>query len=129
MYGGRDGERHHQEESAGGYSVAHGGRAFLQEAQRPGGGEPHEGALPEEVNQGPGDRLDGGGRPQRLGPSHFASPSSRSNSSRISASSSGFAGREERARRTSRLAEPSNARSRRSPTSCVWVCSSGNRTT
>src|ERR1700730_3133028 len=123
-------EHEHRESEQGGErgGVTHPRAPAAQQGERRGEGERQQTALPHRMEERPGGGLHEGHRGEGVGCAHFfSSPASSSRSRRISASSWGEAGREERACRTRRLAEPSRTRSGRSATGWPRVCSTGSR--
>jgi len=94
-----------------------------QDLPRQAKGRPHEGALPERMQQNPSHPLRQGMVRYPGWNAHFAPPSISSSSRRISANSSRVAFLPARACMTSLGAEPANTRSSTCPTTWRCVCS------
>src|SRR5215813_5799216 len=113
----------HQQHRGAGGKISEIGHATLDRDTSEREHQRYKRALPEKVNERPTQGLN---RRHRFDGIHLAPPSSSSRSWRICASSFLEACLIERARTTSFRAEPPNARSIRSLTSCFCVSSSGN---
>ena len=123
--GGEEGGRRqcrHPEEGGARQRIAQPRRSRAGRGQGGGEEERGQGALPHEVDEGPAEGVHRG-----FEASHRFPPSMSSSSRRMRSISAGEARRPERACSTSLAADPPNARSTRSRTSCRCVCASAAR--